>query len=616
MSEPESAPPASGGEGDEASAGSAGDDAEAVTLVARPSRLSQPPAEGPGSDPEGVTRSGEREKERPVAPVSRVADLDAPTGPSLGATAASTRGTAGSLVQSSREFLHQDDVDRIHVFSAGMLVVCVAGALCLAFLPGDPIATRWGMVGLAILWVGFARVWWTSRQAATYAQDQMGWVALVLSGASAFMAYYFGVFSPFPSVVALAIYTYSLGAPFRFALGVYATAALGQGLLGMLVSLEVVPDRGLVAGHQLAMETRIVAQAAVQLVYAIAFLVGRASARRTRETVRALEGAVRQVAAREALLREARAELERAAGIGEPGRFTEQRLGAFELGVVIGRGGMGEIYAATHVETGEPAAVKLLQRGALHAEADPLERFEREARLVASLESPHVVRVLEIGGVEAPLPYLAMELLVGHDLAWYLRERRRLKPAQVVDLVRDVAAGLEVARGKRIVHRDLKPQNLFRAEGGEGARWKILDFGVSRLAGEPGTLTAGHLVGTPAYMAPEQARGSARIDHRVDVYALGVIAYRALTGRPAFTGKDVPRLVSAVVGELPPAPSEVVDVPESVDAVLRVALAKAPGDRFETAAALADAFEAAVDGEVAPSLEERAARLNDALAWS
>ena len=177
-------------------------------------------------------------------------------------------------------------------------------------------------------------------------------------------------------------------------------------------------------------------------------------------------------------------------------------------------------------------------------------------------------------------------------------------------------AGLSVAAAKGIVHRDIKPQNLFLAEGGNGAppTWKVLDFGVSKLADHGGTLTRGHVVGTPGYMAPEQARGQ-QVDHRADIYALAAIAYRALTGHPPFTGKDVPSTLYDVVYKMPRRPSALVDLPEEVDAVLAIGMAKRPEDRFADGAALADALDAALRGDLPDGLRRRAEALEAVQPW-
>jgi serine/threonine-protein kinase len=276
---------------------------------------------------------------------------------------------------------------------------------------------------------------------------------------------------------------------------------------------------------------------------------------------------------------------------------------------------MGEVYEAVHATTREVAAVKLLVANVL-ADADVVRRFMRESKIAASLDSPHVVKVLEIGGLEAPFPYLAMELLRGEDLAGVLRRDRLLSPRRTISLVREVGRGLEAARRAGIVHRDLKPQNVFLTEDGQGHQvWKILDFGVSKLVDSEATST-GALIGTPAYMAPEQIGGGEGVTHRTDLHALGAIAYRALTGRPAFTGESMPETLHQVLNEMPPAPSTLARLNPAFDVVLLVALAKEPADRFDSGEELAKALEAAVRGELDAALVQRAAKLALSQPWS
>jgi serine/threonine-protein kinase len=227
-----------------------------------------------------------------------------------------------------------------------------------------------------------------------------------------------------------------------------------------------------------------------------------------------------------------------------------------------------------------------------------------------------VVRCLEIGDASAQYPYLAMERLVGADLASELRATRRLELRRVVTLVREVADGLDAARAAGIVHRDLKPHNLFHHEPpGEAPLWKVLDFGVSKLEAHGGTLTKDHVVGTPMYMAPEQAQGK-EVDHRADVYSLAAVAYRALTGRPPFSGKDTPAILYQVVYSAPLAPESMVKLPADVGRVLALGLAKAPVDRFATAVDLATALAAAARGELSDELRGRADALLAVQPWS
>jgi serine/threonine-protein kinase len=240
----------------------------------------------------------------------------------------------------------------------------------------------------------------------------------------------------------------------------------------------------------------------------------------------------------------------------------------------------------------------------------------RECQVLASLEVANVVRVFDTSGPDAAVPFIAMERLRGHDMASYLRERGRMTKRELLRMIREVGRGLDAAREAGIVHRDLKPRNVFLSNMPRGAAsvWKILDFGIAKLAGEE-TMTAEHILGTPSYMAPEQASGG-EVTHRTDLFALAVIVYRALTGRPAFTGDSVPAVLYQVVRRMPPAPSESGrSFPEEVDLVLGIALAKDPWDRFDSAAELADALDKAFRNKLPGALRERAERVLEKHPW-
>jgi serine/threonine-protein kinase len=321
---------------------------------------------------------------------------------------------------------------------------------------------------------------------------------------------------------------------------------------------------------------------------------------------------VRSLAHRDALLAEARQDLHDVLKAGGLGRWTDEVLGGYRLGRVLGRGAMGEVYEATRTATGDAAAVKLLHPHVLE-QSELVQRFTREARIVASLSVPNVVRVLEVSPPDARVPYIAMERLVGHDLADYLREHKRMGVRAVLTMLRQVSVGLDAARDAGVVHRDLKPRNVFLAREGVHETWKILDFGVARLAGEE-TLTRDQIVGTPNYMAPEQANGE-KVTHKTDLFALGVIAYRSLTGRPAFEGETTPEILYKVVRAMPPRPSELASLPAEADLVLAVALAKDPDDRFENGIELVQALDAAFRGRIEPSLRAKAERLLAKIPW-
>jgi serine/threonine-protein kinase len=197
-----------------------------------------------------------------------------------------------------------------------------------------------------------------------------------------------------------------------------------------------------------------------------------------------------------------------------------------------------------------------------------------------------------------------MERLRGHDLAHHLRSGK-MPPGGLDEMLAQVGSALDEAWSKGIVHRDLKPQNLYLADGSGTPSWKVLDFGVAALDENSGTLTQGKVVGTPAYMAPEQARGE-KVDHRADVYALGAICYRWLTGRPVCGGKDFHNALYQTVHVMPQQPSSLAELPGDVDAVLALALVKAPRDRWESAAALRAALARALTGELDDQVRRRA----------
>jgi serine/threonine-protein kinase len=208
-----------------------------------------------------------------------------------------------------------------------------------------------------------------------------------------------------------------------------------------------------------------------------------------------------------------------------------------------------------------------------------------------------------------------MERLYGQDLAAFLQQVPRMPLADVLDLVRQVGAGLDAAHKVGIVHRDLKPQNVFRAEVLDRLVWKVLDFGVCKLLETGGTLTRGLIVGTPQYMAPEQARGDV-VDHRADLYALSLIAYRALTGRPPFIVADMRALIAVTASTMPPRPSAVCDLPRALDDVLAVAISKDPGDRFDSAQTLYDALCEAAVGKRSQVVSQRAAAVLERWPWA
>jgi eukaryotic-like serine/threonine-protein kinase len=222
--------------------------------------------------------------------------------------------------------------------------------------------------------------------------------------------------------------------------------------------------------------------------------------------------------------------------------------GKYVLERPLARGGMGSVWVARHAKLGSTVAVKFLDA---HLAASPIivSRFEREARAVATLNTPHVVQVHDYG-VEDGAPYLVMELLRGEDLSARLKARGRLPLAEAGRILAQMSRALRRAHDAGIVHRDLKPANVFLARLEEDEEIvKILDFGIAKetWARADESTKTGEVFGSPHYMSPEQARAEKTVDRRADIWAVGVIAYRMLTGCLPFPGQAVGEVLSHVL---------------------------------------------------------------------
>ncbi len=257
-------------------------------------------------------------------------------------------------------------------------------------------------------------------------------------------------------------------------------------------------------------------------------------------------------------------------------------VGRYELGEVIGRGGMGTVYRATDLVLRRTVAVKVLP--ATLAEEDPthVARFEREARAAAALTHPGVVAVYDTDADEGTR-FIVMECVTGRDLTAIVREQAPLDPVRAVSIAERVADALAAAHAAGIVHRDVKPANVMLAADGSV---KVLDFGIAR-ALDGATLTHGSsILGSAAYMAPEQALGE-RADERSDVYSLGCLLYAMLTGRPPFTGEAGAAVLHQHVNAKPRPPSQINPrVSPALDALVIAMLAKAPSARPQSATQL------------------------------
>jgi serine/threonine-protein kinase len=259
---------------------------------------------------------------------------------------------------------------------------------------------------------------------------------------------------------------------------------------------------------------------------------------------------------------------------------------------LLGEGGMGSVYLAEHPVIGRKAAIKVLRRE-LVEDASLVERFVNEARAANAIRHPNIIEIIDVGRLPSGVPYLMMEFLEGTSLAACIGRSERLPVNRAVDILAQAASALSAAHAKAIVHRDLKPDNIFlcpdeSARGGE--RVKVLDFGIAKLRGELGGNSAktqtGSLMGTPPYMSPEQCRGvSDDIDHRTDIYALGIILYEMLCGAPPFVSPGWGDIVLAHLTQAPAPPrSKNPEVPEALEELILKALAKKADDRFASAA--------------------------------
>ncbi len=284
----------------------------------------------------------------------------------------------------------------------------------------------------------------------------------------------------------------------------------------------------------------------------------------------------------------------------QPGQMIED---TYRIVGRIGEGGMGEVYEATHARLAGRYALKLLLR---EVAKDPtfMARFQREAQITSSLRHPNIVQVVDFRVLPGGAPYIVMEFLDGVDLAVEIQRAGPMPLPRVQALVDQIASGLAAAHEQGIVHRDLKPANLFLVvlPGSRSELVKIVDFGISKMRAADTQLTrTATIMGTPQYMAPEQAKGQGdRLDARADQFSLACIAYEMIAGRCAFAGDTIPTVLYMLVHEeAPPLAAGGQPVSPTIDAVIRRAMAKRPEYRYPSILDFAHAFSAAV-AEAAP----------------
>lgn len=526
--------------------------------------------------------------------------------PALRGASRGTGSPSASLSPFAAELLRADELTRTQIFADALTL---GGVAFLVFMPGlnsSAWLTALTMSALAVMSVVSAWVSYRARKPARFTRVVYRAFAVTLVLVGGVLQYYSGVFSMAGSIITIGICFLGMSHDKRFAVGVCTAGILGYGVLTLLVVTEVIPDLGVVRPDRMTSALKTVHPLVIVCSYSIALTWAVLARRATDGVLIRLDEALRLAEHRERRLEEANREIEDAlgAGIGFAGRYTGVECGEHRLGNVLGRGGFGEVYEADHPGTGARAAVKVLH-GASRLDTGARERLLREGHVLQRLRAPNIVTLLGVGELADQSPYLIMERLLGHDLAYYLRRDETLPVEQVRTLVTEVAAGLDAAHGAGIVHRDIKPQNLFWAEQLDGSRrWKILDFGVARVVSDLDALTAGGVIGTPGYMAPEQARGLSPTPAS-DVFALGVVLYRALTGRMPF-GVG-PTLRPTAVAR---------DLLRDVDDALALALADDPNDRYATGRELAEAVCAATRGELAQAVRARAAELLARVPWA
>jgi hypothetical protein len=397
------------------------------------------------------------------------------------------------------------------------------------------------------------------------------------------------------------VYTYNLIRNQNIGWFVYSTCALGY----LFLAVWAFANGTWPAGYGFAGSFMMTV-----MVESVLF-AGLVHARRNRQ---ALTGALAQMAdvrgrlqQRTNMLADAREQFVQAARELRVGPLTGKMLGRYRVGEVVGAGGMGEVYRAWSGEHAPAVALKVLSE-AMRSNPAATKRFFREAKHSSALASPHIVKVLDSGFGDTGTAFLAMELLHGRDLAQLLQNRDRLSMPEAILLVRHVGSALDTAHAEGIVHRDIKPENVFLTHDEDTPCWKVLDFGVSKAHDSHGTLTQGALIGTPAYMSPEQVRSEC-VDARTDIFALGAIMYRVLTGENAFVTSDPVATLFQVLTEQPIEPVAYAVLPLDVELVLAIALAKDRTARFASAAEMADAFVAAAQSELATGWREHGRRL-------
>ncbi len=570
-----------------------------------------------------MTAGNDRPSEPSLGSGGRTVDLPADEVPQIAPLALVAAGKRPRPVDSSgtlssttaAQAMRDEEIDRTRLFirMGWVLSVLVMGTVPFVDAPvAMSVVLVAGLVIGMIVSYGYHRAF---ADPVNYTERALVVLAVICTVNGNIGVMYYGAFSAAPLMMVVGIHFVARTEAERVARWILVCALICYAAIAAVIVGGVVEDPGVFAsGRDVGPGPLIAGTVFVLGTYVLAYETARAFRLVSLAAIEDLQQATRLASEREALMDELRADLERALGVGGPGRYTDQTVGPCRLGIVLGRGAIGEVYEAVDNETGAEVAVKLLRRELLTDDVQ-VTRFLREAAASEAISSPHVARLLGSGRRDIDgLPYLVVERLRGHTLAEQLRRESRLCPEALVELCRHAGEGIDAAAAAGIVHRDLKPQNLMR----HAEDWKILDFGVATFSDDGGALTRGEAIGTPHFMAPEQAQGKP-VSPAADRYALGAITYRCLTGRHAFSGPETAALLYAVVHRMPRRPSDLVELPpriaHDVDRWCAIALAKAPSDRFDSGLEMAIALEAAFAGELAAGLRDRADRLIRKSPW-
>jgi serine/threonine-protein kinase len=297
----------------------------------------------------------------------------------------------------------------------------------------------------------------------------------------------------------------------------------------------------------------------------------------------------------------------------EPGQLL---AGKYVIEEVLGIGGMGVVVSAKHVALDQKVAIKYLLPAAL-LNPEVVERFAREARAAAKIRGEHVARVIDVGQFDDGAPYMVMEHLQGKDLAKVLELSGALPIEDTIRYLLETCEALAEAHAAKIVHRDLKPSNLFLSRQPDKSDIiKVLDFGISKTGDAPSaSLTkTSALMGTAFYMSPEQLTNPKGVDHRSDIWALGVILYELLSGRPPFMGESVPEIIGGILSNQPDSIRTLrADIPLGLEAVIVKCMQTKPADRYQSVAALAAAMGAYANARDRQSIETTARVLGESL---